>query len=82
MWGLLRLAPTRARFISTFLPSSAARSYDSASYKFAWSAGDIAFSIKIIYRICKTFKEVGGASDKYAETVAFLEGFTITPYEA
>ena len=41
---------------------------------FGWSVGDLALSIKIIIKICQAFKASGGASGRYTETVAFLEG--------
>lgn len=45
---------------------------------FGWSAGDIVHSIHIIVKIYEAFKEAGGATSRYAETTAFLEGFKVT----
>lgn len=45
---------------------------------FGWSAGDIVQSILIITKICQAIRENGGATSKYAETTAFLEGFKST----
>ena len=45
---------------------------------FGWSAGDIISSIRIIIKICEAFKEAGGATSRYEECTAFLEGFRVT----
>lgn len=45
---------------------------------FGWSAGDIVNSIRIILVIYEAFKEAGGATSRYEEITAFLEGFRIT----
>jgi hypothetical protein len=45
---------------------------------FGWSAGDIATAIRAIYKITQAFREAGGASEQYAETVTFLEALALT----
>ena len=45
---------------------------------FGWSAGDLVNSIRIIIKICEAFKEAGGATSRYEESTAFLEGFKVT----
>lgn len=45
---------------------------------FGWSAGDLVNSIHIIIKICEAFKEAGGATSRYEENMAFLEGFKAT----
>lgn len=45
---------------------------------FGWSAGDIVNSIHILIKICEAFKEAGGATSRYEESTAFLEGFKAT----
>ena len=42
---------------------------------FGWSAGDVVRSIQIITKLCKAFREEGGAASHFAETVAFLDAF-------
>ena len=43
---------------------------------FGWSAGDVVQSIRIVTKLCKAFKEEGGSTSQFADTVAFLDGFS------
>lgn len=44
---------------------------------FGWSAGDIAEAIKLVVRVARAFKDVGGAIDQCRQTSNFLSSFEV-----
>lgn len=41
---------------------------------FGWSAGDLIAAIGVIWTVCESLKSAGGASDRYQNSLAFLQG--------
>lgn len=49
-----------------------------AAPAFGWSAGDVAVAVRLIYTISKAFKDSGGATSGYEESVNFLNSIGAT----